>query len=316
MDILNLKDKKIAVIMGGNSRERDVSIRSGKKVLESFKRQGFEAIELQMGRNLAFDLANSKIDVAFVALHGSGGEDGSVQGLLEVLDIPYTGSGVLSSALALNKVVSKKIWQYEKISTPPFFEIDISRNLEEQAQEIVKVLKLPLVVKPVCEGSSIGVEIVVEEKELLPALKKSIIEFRNIFVERFVKGKEITVGILGAGNEVRALPVLELRSKTGTYDHNAKYTKGLTEFIIPADMSDEMLEISQETALKVYKALYCSDFARVDMIVEENTAWVHDLNTIPGLTELSDLPAQAQADGISYDELVLEILSYASVNKM
>ncbi|MBU0533207.1 MAG: D-alanine--D-alanine ligase [Candidatus Omnitrophica bacterium] len=316
MDILNLKDKKIAVIMGGNSRERDVSIHSGKKVLESLKRQGFEAIELQMGRNLAFDLENSKIDVAFIALHGSGGEDGSVQGLLEVLGIPYTGSGVLSSALALNKVVSKKIWQYEKISTPPFFEIDISRNLEEQAQEIVKVLKLPLVVKPVCEGSSIGVEIVVEEKELLPVLKKSIIEFRNIFVERFVKGTEITVGLLGVGNKTRALPVLELRSKTGTYDHKAKYTKGLTEFIIPADMSDEMLEISQETALKVYKALYCSDFARVDMIVEENTAWVHDLNTIPGLTELSDLPAQAQADGISYDELVFEILSYASVNKM
>jgi D-alanine-D-alanine ligase len=315
MDLSNLKDKKIAVVMGGSSRESDVSIRSGKKVLESLKKRGFDAVELQMSQNLPFDLKKNKADIAFIALHGSGGEDGSVQGLLEVLGIPYTGSGVLSSALALNKVVSKKIWQFEKIPTPPFFEIDISKNLEEQAEEIVKTLKLPVVVKPVCEGSSIGVEIIREEKELLPVLRKSIIEFRNIFVEKFVKGKEITVGILGVGNKSRALPVLQLKSKTGTYDHKAKYTKGLTEFIIPADMPEEMLEISKGTALKAYKALYCSDFARVDMIVEENIPWVHDLNTIPGLTELSDLPAQAQADDISYDELILEILSYASVNK-
>jgi len=313
---LKLKDSKIAVIMGGGSRESDISIRSGKKVFGSLKKQGFDVIELQMSQNLPFDLRGNKVDIAFIALHGSGGEDGSVQGLLEVLGIPYTGSGVLSSALALNKTVSKKIWQCEKIPTPAFFEIDIAKNLEEQAKKIVKVLKLPVVVKPVCEGSSIGVEIIREEKELVPALRKSIMEFRNVFVEKFIKGKEITVGILGAGSKLRALPVLQLRSKTGTYDNKAKYTKGLTEFIIPAEMSEEMLEVSKETALRAYKALYCSDFARVDMIVEEKTAWVHDLNTIPGLTELSDLPAQAQADGISYDKLILEILSYASINKI
>jgi D-alanine-D-alanine ligase len=315
MDISDLKDKKIAVIMGGSSRESDVSIRSGTKVLQSLKKQGFDAVGLRMGKDLVFDLRNKKVDIAFIALHGSGGEDGSAQGLLEVLGIPYTGSGVLSSAMALNKVVSKKIWQCEKIPTPAFFEIDISKDLQKQTEEIIKTLKLPVVVKPVCEGSSIGVEIVIEEKELMPVLRKSVAEFRNVFVEKFVKGKEITVGILGTGNKARALPVLELRSKTGTYDHKAKYTKGLTEFIIPADMPKGMLEMSQETALKAYKALYCSDFSRVDMIVEGNTPWVHDLNTIPGLTDLSDLPAQAQADGISYDELILEILSYSSINK-
>lgn len=316
MNISALKNKKIAVIMGGISRESNVSIRSGTRVLQSLKKQGFNAVGLRMGKDLSLDLRNKKVDIAFIALHGSRGEDGSVQGLLEILGIPYTGSGVLSSAMALNKVVSKKIWQFEKIPTPPFLEIDIARNLEEQAEEIVDTLKLPVVIKPVCEGSSIGVEIVRKEKELVPVLRKSVIEFRSVFVEKFVKGKEITVGILGTGKSLRALPVLELRPKTGIYDYHAKYTKGVTEFIIPANMSGKMLELSKRTALKAYKTLYCSDFARVDMIVEGNIAWVHDLNTIPGLTELSDLPAQAQADGISYDELVSEILSYASINKI
>ncbi len=316
MDISELKDKKIAVIMGGISRESDVSIRSGTKVLQSLKKQGFDAVGLRMGRDLAFDMKKEKVDVAFIALHGQKGEDGSIQGLLEILGIPYTGSGILSSAMALNKVVSKKIWQYEKIPTPAFFEIDISMNLQDQAKEMIETLGLPVVVKPACEGSSIGVEIVTEEKKLLPVLRRSVAEFRNIFVEKFVKGKEITVGILGTGKNLRVLPVLELKSKTGTYDNKAKYTKGLTEFIIPPDMSREMLEISKETALKAYEALYCSDLARVDMIVEGNTPWVHDLNTIPGLTDLSDLPAQAQADGISYDELILKILSYSSINKI
>jgi len=316
MDISVLKNKKIAVIMGGASRESSVSLRSGTKVLQALKKQGFKAVGLKMSRNLALDLKNEKADIAFIALHGTGGEDGSVQGLLEILGVPYTGSGVLSSAMALNKVVSKKIWQCAKIPTPAFLEIDISENLQKQADKIIKTLKLPVVVKPACEGSSIGVEIVTEKKKLLPILRKSIVEFRSIFVEKFVKGKEITVGILGAGRNLRVLPVLQLKSKTGTYDNKAKYTKGFTEFIIPADISKRMLKISKETALKAYKALYCCDFARVDIIIEGSIPWVHDLNTIPGLTDLSDLPAQAKADGISYDELIVEILSYSSVNKI
>ena len=315
MNLLGLRSKKIGVIMGGSSRERDISLRSGKKVLESLKRQGFEATELQMGEHLPYELKNSKIDIAFIALHGGIGEDGTIQGLLEVLGLPYTGSGVLSSALSMNKVVSKKIWQYEKIPTPPFLEIDIEENLETQAEQILKDLKLPVIVKPVREGSSIGVEVVREKRELVPVLRKTIIEFRNIFVEKFIEGKEVTVGILGMGDKLRALPVLELRPKTGIYDYKAKYTKGFTEFIIPAEIPEKLYKVSQDVALKAHKSLYCCGFSRVDIIVDGTNPWVHDLNTIPGLTEPSNLPAQAQASGLSYDELILEILSYASINK-
>ena len=316
MDISALKSKKIAVIMGGGSREKDISLRSGKRVCNSLKKQGFDAMELQMNRNLPFELRDNKIDIAFIALHGGIGENGSVQGLLESLGIAYTGSGVLGSALALNKVASKKIWQYEKIPTPSFIEIDIEKKLEEQAERIFKELQLPVIVKPVSEGSSLGVVVVREEEELIPILRKTIIEFRDIFVEKFIKGREITVGVLGSGNKLRALPVLELRSKTGMYDYKAKYTKGLTEFIIPAEIPKALYKTAQNLALEAYQSLCCSDFARVDMIVDESTPWVHDLNTIPGLTELSDLPAQAEADGISYDQLIWEILSYASINKI
>ena len=315
MDISTLKSKRIGVIMGGDSREREVSLRSGKMVLESLKRQNFDVIEFQMDKNLPCELINKKIDVVFVALHGGMGENGSVQGLLEVLGLPYTGSGVLSNALAMNKVVSKKIWQYEKISTPPFWEIDIEENLEHQTEKILEKLKLPVVVKPACEGSSIGVTVVREKEELIPVLRKTIVEFRNVFVEKFIKGKEVTIGILGVGDRLRALPVLELRPKTGMYDYRAKYTKGFTEFVIPAELPEKLYKLTQDIALKAYKTLYCSDFARVDIIVDKNVPWVHDLNTIPGLTELSDLPAQAQVSGLSYDQLILEILSYASTNK-
>lgn len=315
MDISDLQNKKIGIIMGGDSRERDVSLRSGRKVLESLKNQGFNVTELQMSENLPHELKNRKIDIAFIALHGGMGEDGTIQGLLEILKLPYTGSGVLGNALAMNKIVSKKIWQYERIPTPPFFEIDIEENLEIQAERILKDLGLPVIVKPVREGSSIGVEVVREERQLVPVLRKTIIEFRNIFVEKFIKGKEVTVGILGIGDKLRTLPILELRPKTGLYDYKAKYTKGLTEFIIPARIPEKLYKMTQDVALKAHKSLYCCGFSRVDIIVDGTVPWVHDLNSIPGLTELSDLPAQAQASGLSYDQLILEILSYASVNK-
>lgn len=315
MDIASLRKKKVGVVMGGESREKEVSLRSGKKVLESLKRQGFGAIGLRMNKHLASELKNNKVEVVFIALHGGLGENGAVQGLLEVLGLPYTGSGVLGSGLAMNKVVAKKIWKHEDIPTPSFCEIDIEETLEMQVDKILKVLKLPVIVKPVSEGSSIGVEIIRKDKKLIPALRKAISEFRDVFVENFIEGKEITIGILGSGENLRALPVLELKSKTGMYDYQAKYTKGLTEFIIPAQIPDGLYRTAQDMALKAHKSLYCHGFSRVDMIAGGKSVWVHDLNTIPGLTEISDLPLQAQADGISYDQLILEILSSASVNK-
>ena len=215
MDISDLQDKTIAVVMGGDSRESDISIRSGKKVMESRKRQGFRALEVYLNRNLPAELKDKNVDIAFLALHGGIGEGGAVQGLMEVMQLPYTGSGVLSSSLAINKVACKKIWQSENIPTPLFLEIDIEEDLQVQAEKVFKKLSFPVIVKPTCEGSSIGVEVVREKEELTVVLRKIITEFRNVFVEEFVEGKEVTVGILGNGNNLQALPVLQLRPKTG-----------------------------------------------------------------------------------------------------
>lgn len=302
--------------MGGRSREREISLRSGRRVLESLKRQGLDAVELEMNEDLPYQLKEKKIDISFIALHGKSGEDGRVQGLLEVLGLPYTGSGVLSSALAMNKVVAKKIWKYDNIPTPPFYEINIEEDIGKQTGEILQRLKLPVIIKPTSEGSSIGVVMIKDKEKLAPALRRAIAEFKSIFVEKFIDGKEVTVGILGIKKNVRALPVLELRPKTGMYDYQAKYTKGLTEFIVPAQISQNLQKKTQEVALRAHKSLYCSGFSRVDIILDETTPWVHDLNTIPGLTELSDLPKQAEASGLSYDDLIREMISYASTDKM
>jgi len=252
----SLRDKKIGVIMGGKSREREVSLRSGKKVLESLKKQGFKATGLDVDTNLALRLREKPIDLVFIALHGKFGEDGTIQGLLEILGLPYTGSGVLSSALAMNKVMAKKIWLQEQILTPSFYAIDIKKNLSSQIDIILKDLKLPVIIKPVSEGSSIGVEVIRKEEEFLPVLRKSICQFKDIFVEKFIQGKEVTVGILESNGKPQVLPVLELRSKTGMYDYKAKYTPGMTEFVIPAELSPEVYEQTQSVAMMAYEVLH------------------------------------------------------------
>lgn len=308
-----LLGKRIAVLMGGQSREREISLRSGERVLTSLKRQGFFTIPLDVDNNIVENLKDHKIDIVFIALHGRQGEDGTIQGLLETLNIPYTGSGVLASSLGMNKVASKRIFEACNIPTPSYYAINLSNGLQKECEDILKRLPLPLIIKPVSEGSSLGVKIIRSEKELGPAVEDTIREFGDAFVEKYINGKEVTVGILGVGKHLRALPILELEPKNQEfYDYKAKYTKGETRFIIPARLKKDVYQKTEEVTLSAHKALGCHGFSRVDIMVSnEGTPFVHEVNTIPGLTDLSDLPAEAEHIGISYDELIFEILCSA-----
>jgi len=312
LDMVDLKSKKIAVLCGGPSGEREVSLRSGKNVYESLIRQGFKAVMLDTEPDLVGSLKKEKVDVVFNMLHGKFGEDGTVQNILEKHGYPYTGSKVKASADSMDKIASKRVWQSKKIPTPKFVPIDGNAPIEKEVEKIKKDLGLPVVIKPVAEGSSLGVSIVKDEKELEPVLKDTISKFKDVFVEEFIKGQEVTVGILGTNNDLQALPVLELVPKKEFYDYEAKYTKGLTEFILPARLPKPVYEETQRIALAAHKALDCYGFSRVDIMVsEDNIPYVHDLNSIPGMTETSDLPAEAAHAGISFDELVAKILKSA-----
>jgi len=302
--------KKIGVLMGGKSREREISLRSGRKVLESLRRQGFKATEIDVDKEIVEKLKKEGIEVAFVMLHGKFGEDGTVQGLLELLDIPYTGSGVLASALSMNKLLSKQIFEKVGIKTPPY--CPIPANSKPSFEEMISKIGLPMMVKPVDEGSSIGVHILKDKGEMKEKVSTLQDEFGNLFVEKYIAGTTVTIGILGTGKETRALPILELVPQREFYDYEAKYTKGLTEFIIPARLSKETYLETQKSALLAHQVLGCWGFSRVDAIVDcSGIPYILEVNSIPGMTDLSDLPAEAEACGISYDELVFEILCSA-----
>jgi D-alanine-D-alanine ligase len=304
----SLKKKKIAVMMGGLSREREISLKTGKAILRALTEKGYPAISIDVGPNIADVLMKEKIECAFLALHGRFGEDGTVQGMLELMRIPYTGSGVLASALALHKIMAKKVFLCENIPTPPFEvlgRIEVGKNSLRTSS-----LSLPVVVKPAREGSTIGVSIVKKEEDLLPALKEAGKYDDEILVEKFMEGKEITVGVL----EDLPLPIIEIVPKSGFYDYHSKYTKGETQYLIPAPMSREKYLYAQEISFKAFKALGCSGCARVDLMTDaEENPFVIDVNTMPGMTETSLLPKAASYAGIPFEDLVERILLKASL---
>ncbi len=312
MSTTTLKSKQIAVICGGKSGEREVSLRSGKRVFDSIVSQGLSAVMLDTDDKLVENLKKENVNLACIMLHGKYGEDGCIQGLLEMCGIPYTGSKVLASAMAMNKVASKRIWQAMNIPTPKFFEFDETQDLTKQCSLLKKTFPFPLVIKPASEGSSLGVSILKTAQDLDDTVWNTIKEFGGTFAEEFIEGRQVTVGIIKIDGEYKALPILELAPKTEFYDYKAKYTKGMTEFIIPARLPKMVYSHVLHTALAAFYALGCEGFARIDMIVDKDgTPYVHDANTIPGMTDLSDLPAQAAAENISYDRLVKYILESA-----
>jgi len=304
----HFKDMKIGVLMGGLSREREISLKTGTAILKALTGKGYNSFSIDVGHDIAEVLIREKIECAFVALHGRFGEDGTIQGMLELMKIPYTGSGVLASALAMHKILSKKIFLYEKIPTPSY---EVSSREEIERDRKTKIsLPLPVVVKPAREGSTIGVSIVQKEEELLPALKRAGECDEEILVEAFIKGKEITVGILGD----IPLPIIEIAPRSGFYDYRSKYTKGETQYIIPARLSKERSIEAQVVSLKASKALGCSGCVRVDaMVDQEGNPFIIDVNTMPGMTETSLVPQAAQHAGIPFDDLAERILLGASL---
>jgi len=301
------------VLCGGRSGERAVSLRSGKRVFDSLKKQKFNVIMIDLEEDSITQLKKKKIDIVYIALHGRWGEDGTVQGMLEVANIPYTGSKVLASALAMNKLAAKRMFDATGIPTPKYVEINIRSDIKKEAEKIKRLFPFPLVVKPVSEGSSLGVTIVKKEDDLLKILEKTVAEYKDVFIEEYIKGREVTVGIIGKDEELTALPVLELLPRNDFYDFEAKYTSGMTEFILPARLPKALYRKTQETALAAHRALGCYGVSRVDIIVssEDHLPYVHEVNSIPGMTEHSDLPAEAAHAGISFDELVVKILDSA-----
>ncbi len=271
-----------------------------------------------MGIDVAEDLVErlkvENPDVCFVALHGRFGEDGTVQGLLEILGYPYTGSGVLASALGIDKIASKKIFKADGIPTPDFAAANRSEFAADPVgveERIMREVGLPAAVKPSREGSTIGMTIVKEASKLRGALECAFRFDENALAEEFIEGVEVTVGILG-NDDPRALPTLEIATKTGFYDYRTKYTKGLSEHIIPARIPEEQRALAQELAIKAHRALGCRGFSRVDLIVDKRgDPYVLEVNTIPGMTELSLFPDAARAAGIEFDELVERIVEMA-----
>jgi D-alanine-D-alanine ligase len=304
----SLKKKKVAVMMGGLSREREISLKTGKAILKALSEKGYAVTTIDVREEIAETLTREKIECAFLALHGRFGEDGTIQGMLELMRIPYTGSDVLASALAMHKIMAKKFFLCEKIPTPRF-EVFQREEIKKGLQKKIS-LPLPVVVKPAREGSTIGVSIVRKEEELGPALKKAVEYDEAILVEEFMKGKEITVGIL----EDIPLPIIEIVPKSGFYDFHSKYTKGETQYILPARISREKYLYAQEISLKAFQTLGCSGVARVDLMTDENeNPFVIDINTMPGMTETSLLPKAASYAGIPFGDLVERILLGASL---
>ena len=307
------KKTKIGVLCGGMSSEKDVSMRSGKNCYEALKRLGSENAEMiVVDENIAQNLKEKNIETAYIALHGKYGEDGCIQGLLEILKIPYTGCGVMASAICMNKEYTKRILA----NTP---EIPLIKSVfvkkGENVKEKTKNLQYPLITKPVSEGSSFGMTKVNAPEELEQAYNEATKYNNDVLIEEFIDGYFVTVGVLENENKVFATEILEIRTKTEWYDFDAKYTKGLSEFILPANLDKETTDLIKDLAVKSHITAGCSGVSRVDFMIKDNKPYFLEINTSPGMTDTSDLPAQSKVMGIDYDNLVLLILNSAGLNK-
>ena len=295
----DLKNKKIGVLMGGLSREREISLRSGRAVLAALRARGYDVVEIDVGRDVPEKLLKEKVEVAFVALHGRYGEDGVIQGLLEIMQIPYTGSGPLASAIGIDKDLTKKLAAGAGIRTPQWKAIskdDVGAGSPRRGGGTAP-LPLPVIIKPNREGSTIGMSIVREPREFRPALEEAAQYDDLILIEQFISGTEVTVGIVNG----KVLPTLEIVPKGGFYDYASKYTKGMTEYIIPARISEEARRRVSEVTEKVFSLMKLSGVARVDFIVDKaGEDYFLEVNTIPGMTETSLVPKAAAAAGVSF----------------
>ena len=308
------KNAKIAVLCGGMSNEREVSLRSGKNVLNALLELGYKnSILIDVDKKVYKKLEENEIEICYNTLHGRFGEDGCIQGLLEIMGIKYTGCNVKSSAICMDKETTKNVLKENDLNIIK----SVCINKGEDFYEKTKGLNYPLMVKPAKEGSSIGMSKVSKKEELKDALDIAYKSDNKVLIEEFLKGISATVGVLEdvKNKETFATPVLEFRTKTEWYDFEAKYTKGLTEFILPASFDEKLTKQIQNMAINAHRALECSGVSRVDFLIYNNIPYILEINTNPGMTDLSDLPAQSKAMGIDYNNLVQLILNTALIEK-
>ncbi|MFO1518086.1 MAG: D-alanine--D-alanine ligase [bacterium] len=301
------KNKKIGVLLGGLSSEREVSLRSGKAVAEGLRKKGYSVVEIDADTTLPEKLKAEGVEVAFIALHGNYGEDGAVQGLLEIMRIPYTGSGILASSVAMDKILTKRILGERGFLTPAYAYFESNRMT---AKEFARTFSLsfPVIVKPSREGSTIGITRVQEIGELEKALLAAEEYDSRVLVEEFITGKEVTSGVLAG----EPLPLIEVVPKSGFYDFQSKYTKGATEYILPARISPELTQEIQSLTVEIFNELGCEGVVRADyMIDSEDRPYFLEINTIPGMTETSLIPKAAAQAGISFEDLVEKMLDSA-----
>lgn len=300
--------RRIGVLLGGLSSEREVSLRTGEAVLAALTARGHDAVPVYVDRDIDVALRQERIEVAFIALHGRWGEDGCIQGLLETMGIPYTGSDVLASALAMHKGKAKELFRLHNLPTPAYYVLSV-----EQSDDIAGVhgdFGFPCVVKPIREGSSVGISMCASPAELVAAVEQALRFDDEVLVERFIAGREVSVAVL----DERALGAVEIAPRAGFYDYANKYTKGATDYFVPPRLSPERTRGILAQALRASAALGCRGATRVDLMVSDSgNEFVLEVNTVPGLTPTSLLPKIAEAAGLSFGELCEAMLAGAAL---
>lgn len=300
---------KVGVLYGGRSAEREVSLMSGTGVHQALLTAGVDAHLFDTGMHSFGELEAAGFDRVFIALHGRYGEDGTIQGALELLGIPYTGSGPAASALAMDKIMTKRIWLQHGLPTPAFAVLDERTELRLVPDD----LGLPLIIKPPHEGSTVGITKVRGYSDMKEAYAEAARFDAEVLAEQFITGRELTVALLGAGRDARALPVIEIAAPDGNYDYEHKYFSDDTQYFCPANLPADVTREVQRISVQAYRALGCEGWGRADLMLDaDNRAWLLEVNTSPGMTSHSLVPKAAQAIGMSYPELCVTILSEAS----
>ncbi|MFV0679313.1 D-alanine--D-alanine ligase [Ottowia sp.] len=307
---------KVAVLMGGQSGERKVSQMSGEGVLQALRSRGVDAHAFDPAEQPMDDLRRQQFERCFIALHGRYGEDGTVQGALELLGIAYTGSGVMASALAIDKVMTKRVWQAEGLPTPRYVLLRQGEHDAEHARAVMAELGLPVIVKPVREGSSLGVTKVTNVEQMQKAVAEAAELDADVLCEQCIEGDEVTCPVLGDGAAARALPVIHIVAPAGNYDYDNKYFTDVTEYRVPCGLPTGEEEAIQALALKAYRVLGCRGWGRLDVMIDANTRqpYLLEVNTSPGMTSHSLVPMAARAVGISYEDLCLQVLASATLD--
>jgi D-alanine-D-alanine ligase len=303
---------KVGVLLGGKSGEREISLMSGNGVLEALRSKGVNAHAFDTGERDINELKNQNFDRVFIALHGRYGEDGTMQGALEQLGIPYTGSGVLASALAIDKQATKRLWSSFDLATPKFVMLKKDSNLDE----VVKYLGLPIIVKPAREGSSLGLSKVTDASDLKAAFELAEKLDRDVMAEECIIGDELTCPIVGDGESARALPVIRIVAPDSNYDYHNKYFSDDTRYLCPTGLDLRLEEEVQALALNAYRALGCMGWGRADVMIDKKTnkPYLLEMNTAPGMTSHSLVPMAAKAAGVNYADLVMWLLSKAGLH--